>query len=55
MKIKYTGVPSFRIGAKLIKTGDEVEVDEITAATLCESSSWEAATKKKSQKAKKDD
>ena len=55
MEIKYTGVPSFRIGAKLIKTGDVVEVDDTAAAVLCESSSWEAVAKKKSQKAKKDD
>ena len=54
-RIKYMGDPSVRVGAKLIKKGDEVDVDDLTGAVLCQSSSWEAVTKKKSHKPKKDD
>jgi len=53
-RIKYMGDPSVRVGASLIRKGDEAEVDDLTAAVLCQSSSWEAVTKKKS-KPKKDD
>jgi len=54
-RIKYMGDPAIRVGADLIKKGDEVDVDDLTADALCGSSSWEAvtATKKKS-KPKKD-
>jgi hypothetical protein len=53
-RVRYTGDPSVRVGSQLIERGGEVDVDDLTAAALCQSPSWEAVTKKKS-KAKKDD
>ena len=56
MKIKYLGSEAFRVGAKLVEEGDEVEVDDMTAIVLCKSPLWESVKKKKPiKKAKKDD
>ena len=54
-RIRYMGDPSVRVGAKLVRKGDEAEVDDLTAAVLCQSSSWEAVATKKKAKPKKDD